>query len=144
MKVYNYAYEDGFYYGPSEADESPLEPGVWLIPANATTIEPPPFVEGKTIHFTGGGWAYRDIPVPVPEPEPEPAPPAPPLPTHIEVDYRVMRARAYPSIGDQLDAMYHAGMLPPALAEEIRAVKERYPKDGTVYELPLPPIEEPT
>lgn len=42
--------------------------------------------------------------------------------------YSEKRRRAYPSVGDQLDAMYHAGMLPEELAAQIAAVKEQYPK----------------
>mgnify|MGYP005993273849 CR=1 FL=1 len=38
------------------------------------------------------------------------------------------RAQAYPSIGDQLDALYHAGVFPSEMADQIQAVKEAYPK----------------
>lgn len=50
MKIYNYD-NDGFYIGESTADESPLEKGVYLIPANATTIKPPVYKEGFDIKF---------------------------------------------------------------------------------------------
>jgi hypothetical protein len=43
-------------------------------------------------------------------------------------DYRVKRAAEYPSIGDQLDALFHAGMLPQELTIQIQAIKARYPK----------------
>jgi len=42
--------------------------------------------------------------------------------------YGVKRAREYPSIGDQLDALYHAGMLPAELSAQISAIKAKYPK----------------
>jgi hypothetical protein len=42
--------------------------------------------------------------------------------------YRIERAAAYPAIGDQLDALYHAGVFPAEMAAQIRAVKDRYPK----------------
>jgi len=42
--------------------------------------------------------------------------------------YGVKRAREYPSIGDQLDALYHAGMLPAELSAQIAAIKAKYPK----------------
>ena len=42
--------------------------------------------------------------------------------------YRAERAIAYPTIGDQLDALYHAGVFPPEMEAQIAAVKEQYPK----------------
>lgn len=42
--------------------------------------------------------------------------------------YRRKRAANYPSIGDQLDALFHAGVFPEEMAEQIRAIKEQYPK----------------
>jgi hypothetical protein len=41
--------------------------------------------------------------------------------------YRRNRAAEYPTIQEQLDALYHAGVFPPEMAERIRAVKEKYP-----------------
>lgn len=43
-------------------------------------------------------------------------------------EYQRNRAREYPSIQEQLDALYHAGAFPPAMAARIRAVKEKYPR----------------
>jgi hypothetical protein len=43
-------------------------------------------------------------------------------------EYQRNRAREYPSIQEQLDALYHAGVFPPAMAARIRAVKEKYPR----------------
>ena len=42
-------------------------------------------------------------------------------------EFRRNRAREYPSIEEQLDALYHAGVFPPAMAEKIRSVKAKYP-----------------
>jgi hypothetical protein len=42
--------------------------------------------------------------------------------------YKKQRASEYPAIGDQLDALYHAGVFPEDMAAQIQAVKERYPK----------------
>ncbi len=39
-----------------------------------------------------------------------------------------LRKNAYPSIGDQLDALYHAGSLPAELTTKLQTVKTRYPK----------------
>jgi hypothetical protein len=59
--------DEGFYVGSSGADESPLEPGVFLIPAGCVEPEPPPHVEGMRRRFEDGGWSYVSIPAPEPE-----------------------------------------------------------------------------
>ena len=56
MKVYNYDGNNGEYFGESEADESPLEEGKFLIPANATTIAPPEFGKNTIPMFDGKSW----------------------------------------------------------------------------------------
>jgi hypothetical protein len=43
-------------------------------------------------------------------------------------EYQRNRAREYPTIQEQLDALYHAGVFPPAMAARIRAVKAKYPR----------------
>lgn len=47
------------------------------------------------------------------------------------LEYRKNRALSYPTIGDQLDALYHAGVFPPEMAEQIAAVKEQFPKPNS-------------
>jgi hypothetical protein len=42
--------------------------------------------------------------------------------------YQRNRAPEYPSIGDQLDALYHAGVFPEEMASLIQQVKNKYPK----------------
>ena len=42
--------------------------------------------------------------------------------------YRAERAIAYPPVGDQLDALFHAGVFPPEMEAQIQAVKDEYPK----------------
>ena len=41
------------------------------------------------------------------------------------------RVAEYPSIGDQLDALFHAGVYPEEMAATIQAVKDKYPKGGS-------------
>ena len=43
--------------------------------------------------------------------------------------YKEQRVREYPSIGDQLDALFHAGVFPEEMAAQIQAVKDKYPKE---------------
>lgn len=64
---------NGVYVGTVEADPSPLEPGVWLIPGGAVKTAPPNLGEGERAQWTGSAWQV--IAPPEPEPEPEPAPP---------------------------------------------------------------------
>jgi hypothetical protein len=42
--------------------------------------------------------------------------------------YIEQRALEYPEIGDQLDALFHAGVFPDDMAAQIQAVKDKYPK----------------
>ena len=61
---------DGLYVGASLADESPLEPGIYLIPGGCVTSAPPSPEEGKFVRLVNGLWTQEDIP------QPDPAPPA--------------------------------------------------------------------
>lgn len=61
----------GLYIGPTAADESPLEPGVYLIPARCTTAPPPAELpEGRWPRWNGATW---DL---VTRPRPQSAEPA--------------------------------------------------------------------
>ena len=65
-----------------------------------------------------------------------------PPPTESEIDAEVIRLQAeydalkyarnrkldYPDIGDQLDALYHAGVFPANMAARIKETKDKYPK----------------
>lgn len=42
--------------------------------------------------------------------------------------YRQQRSLEYPSIGDQLDSLFQAGVFPPEMTAKIQAVKDKYPK----------------
>lgn len=61
MNIYHYHPVSGAYLGSGMADESPLEPGVWLIPAHATKVAPPVFGEGEQAVFDGSAWAVLPI-----------------------------------------------------------------------------------
>ena len=51
MDIYNYSASTGEFISHDVADESPLEPGVYLIPALATTIKPPETTENEAAVF---------------------------------------------------------------------------------------------
>ena len=122
MKTYNYIAESGIYHSEGLADESPLEPGVFLIPAYASTEEPPKFGDGEQAVWTGDGWLLQ--PIPEPEPVPEPEPELPPTPENIQA----LRLAAFQAEADPLYFEYRAGEGDEttwlAKREEIRA---RYP-----------------
>ena len=46
----------------------------------------------------------------------------------IAEEYKWKRSAEYPPIGDQLDALFHAGVFPDDMAATIQAVKDKYPK----------------
>lgn len=65
MLIYHYQSQTGEYQGSSAADVSPLEPGVYLVPAGATTVEPPAVGAHACACFIGGDWQsvadYRTV-----------------------------------------------------------------------------------
>lgn len=50
----------GLYVGPVEADESPLEPGVFLLPAGCVEMPPPPAPEFKIACWISPDWHLLD------------------------------------------------------------------------------------
>tara|TARA_B100000949_G_scaffold89894_1_gene80295 strand:+ start:714 stop:1136 length:423 start_codon:yes stop_codon:yes gene_type:complete len=60
---------------PTIAHESPLEPGVYHIPAGAVEVEPPLFDPVKQVcTWIGEEWVVEDIPILKKEPNPNPIP----------------------------------------------------------------------
>lgn len=59
----------GIYIGPVQADESPLEPGVFLIPGGCVEAEPPSIPDGHVAVWVNGAWSV--VPVPAVEQDDE-------------------------------------------------------------------------
>ena len=64
MIVYNYT-PTGVYRDSEEAEESPREPGVFLIPAGAPSVRPLSASEGFHAVWDGAEWSVVPIPEPV-------------------------------------------------------------------------------
>ncbi|MCY1391972.1 hypothetical protein D9M71_68270 [compost metagenome] len=61
----------GLFLGETEVDESPLEPGVYLIPARCTLTPPPTEVpEGRWPRWNGQAWLLANPPQPAAAPDP--------------------------------------------------------------------------
>jgi hypothetical protein len=45
-----------------------------------------------------------------------------------EMNYAEYRRENYPTMGDQLDALFHAGIFPEEMRARIQVVKDTYPK----------------
>lgn len=56
MDIYNYDSFTGEFITVSQANQSPLEPGVFLVPANATTLPPLKPGPNQTPAFKDGTW----------------------------------------------------------------------------------------
>jgi len=57
MKIFRYATVSGEFAGDSTAAESPLESGVFLVPAFHTAVEPPEVSSGYAAFWNGSAWA---------------------------------------------------------------------------------------
>lgn len=85
---------DGYFAGPVAADESPLEPGVFLIPGGCVEIAPPAFdAAEERAMWTGDGWHIEPIPQPEPEPEPQLPPVEQPEPEPVDLKAYIGKVR---------------------------------------------------
>lgn len=53
--------DDGWLLGPTDVMMSPLEPGVPLLPRNATLTMPPtePGPDGTNLRMVNGAWVHQ-------------------------------------------------------------------------------------
>lgn len=126
---------DGHFLGETIADESPLEPGLFLIPAGAVVQAPPAPGENERAKFDGDKWVLVAIP-PIMEEEAEAEPPT--QAEQIEM-LRAIRRDAYRSESDPLkiEAEYDAvtsGTEPnyTAWLAKVAEIKSRYPLPATL------------
>lgn len=61
-KVVSQCDERGYFVGQTLADESPLEPGVFLIPRLAVDAPPPEVPEGHLAGWNGTNWFFEKAP----------------------------------------------------------------------------------
>lgn len=64
----------GIFIGKTVADESPLEKGVFLLPAGCVEKAPPAFVVGQRARWVDGDWLLERIVVDEVAQAPEPSP----------------------------------------------------------------------
>ena len=108
----------GYFVGVTVADESPLEPGVFLLPAGAVDAPAPVIPEGQRAKWEGA-WVFEDVPQPEPEPGPDP----------VELTYAEKRAMEYPPAADYLDAVVKGDQAQmQAYIDACLAIKAKYPK----------------
>jgi hypothetical protein len=91
---------------------------VYITPTHSTDLIPPKTIGVEQTKFIGGKWTIYT----------PPATPATPSTPEIPPTYQEKRVSEYPPIGDQLDALYHAGVFPAAMTASIKAIKDKYPK----------------
>lgn len=60
MKIYLYN-KNGYYTNKEDAQESPKEPGIFLIPSNATTIKPPVTADNERAKFVNNNWIIESF-----------------------------------------------------------------------------------
>ena len=97
---------------------SPLEEGVWLMPAGSTEVEPPTFnAETHTCEFNGSKWIVSEIPEEEEEQKPQPPPST----------YDLKRLSEYGSTQSQLEFITENGL--EAWQTKVASIKAKYPKE---------------
>lgn len=117
---------EGYFVGLTNADESPLEKGVWMMPAGTIDVSAPDSIpDNQRAKWENNQWTFEEVVEESIQNDPTPLPPS----ELIGLTYDKKRAIDYPSYGDQLDALFHAGVFPEDMAAKIQAVKDKHPKE---------------
>jgi hypothetical protein len=112
---------NGYFSGFATTDESPLEPGVFLIPGGCIETAAPTVPEGQCAKWDGA-WLFEDIPQPVAASVQELEP--------VALTYAQKRAAEYPPMADYLDAVVKNDQAQiDAYVTACLAVKAKYPKE---------------
>jgi uncharacterized protein YecA (UPF0149 family) len=112
MNVYNYHPVTKEFLSQGTAEPNPITPDSWLIPAHATTIEPPEFGDNQITVFNEESKAWEIITI------------VPYQPTYTE-----LRVEEYPSIFDYIDGVVKGDQAQiDKYIKDCLAVKEKYPK----------------
>jgi hypothetical protein len=108
---------NGYFVGFANADESPLEAGVFLMPAGCIDAPAPSVPEEKLAKWVGE-WVFEDIQLEA-EQEKEVE----------EASYSDKRAAEYPPYADYLDGIVKGDQAQvDAYIAACQAVKAKYPK----------------
>ena len=110
-KVYSYHPETQVYVGWGWADESPLEPGEWLIPAHSTLEAPPSIPDGYQARRSNGAWVLELVPAPE-------DPDAPATPSRVISDRQFFQQLALAGFIERSEALaaVKTGEIPQALS----------------------------
>jgi hypothetical protein len=119
---------EGYFVGFTAADESPLEPGVYLLPGGSVDTTAPSIPEGKLAKWDKE-WVYEDIPKPEPEINPEPVSEPESMVEQV-VDFYVLRREAYTAESDPLFFKSQRGEATnQEWLDKVAEIKARYPKE---------------
>lgn len=135
---------DGVFVGFTVADESPLEPGNYLVPGYCVTEEPPEFEKGDRARWDWGAEAW------VIEPNPEAPTDAPPPPDDTppkEVSIRQFtQALAETGKLSWEDARGWAsrGLVPPVINDIVEKIEDDLERSRTLMFLEAAKSVEPT
>jgi hypothetical protein len=119
MKTVVQLNQQGYYMGLTGADESPLEPGVYIMPAGTIDVAQPDIPENYRACWVDNNWKFEPIPEVIAASEP----------ATIEETYAQKRAREYPPMTDYLDGIVKGdqAQIDKYIADCL-AVKIKYPK----------------
>lgn len=112
---------NGYFLGTTVADESPLEPGVYLFPAHTIEAEVPQQQVGYVAKWIDG-WVYEPEIIVPEEKKPEPF-------DFDSLTYDQKRAIEYPPMQDYLDGVVKGDQVQiNKYIADCLAVKAKYPK----------------